>query len=193
MRRTILAVLLLFIGIYAYSQSSMIGLRGSFNISSMSTGDAKSKMGFSVGGIYTTPLSDAWHFQPSLLFSLNGVRAADSYSPDYSAHYYSVEIPLMLSRRWGEEDINIGFDMGPFLRYGLFGGYWTDSDAGRIKPDIFDSQKRFDVGPQIGFSVIANNLYIGYSFQYGLIKPWSEKKGHYYNSSINFGYLFNIY
>lgn len=192
MKRIALMVLLSLVFGCMYSQT-MIGVRGGFNISSMSTGEAKSKIGFNVGGIFTTPVSDRWHFQPSVLFSLNGVKSADNYSPDYSAYFYSVETPLLFSARWGDEDINIGFDMGPFLRYGLFGGYWTDTDTERIKPDIFDYQKRFDVGPQIGFSVIANGLYIGYSFQYGLIKPWENKRGHYYNSAINIGYLFNIY
>lgn len=196
MGRFILTLILVLSFHCGYSQT-MIGLRGGFNISSLSTGDAKSKMGFNVGGIYTTPISDRWHFQPSVLFSLNGVKSdivkENNQSLDYSAYFYSIEIPLIFSARWGDEDVNLGFDVGPFLRYGLFGGYWQDTEIGRIRPDIFDYQKRFDVGPQVGFSVIASKLYIGYSFQFGLIKPWENKRGHYYNSSINIGYMFEIY
>ncbi len=191
-----LVILLLLVATFSFhiSGQSQLGFRGSFSVSSLSSGDAKSRPGFNVGAILNTPLSDNWHFQPSLLFSLNGSKSSDRYNTDYSAYFYSVETPLLLSYRMGDEDISFGVDMGAYCRYGLFGGYWTDTaDGGRVKPDIFDDQKRFDVGPQIGFSIIAQGLYMGCGFQYGLVKPWKDKKGNYYSYFISFGYLFNIY
>lgn len=192
MNRIIITVLLVFTVINTYSQS-LLGFKGSFNISSMSSGDAKSRFGFDVGAMYSTYIAESWSFQPSLTLSLNGVKAADKYTPDYSAYFYSLESPLLLSHRMGNEDVSFGVDMGVFVRYGLFGGYWTDSPEGRIRPDIFDYQKRFDVGPQVGFSVIAQGIYMGCGVQYGLIKPWKEKRGNYYNYFMSFGYLFEVY
>lgn len=192
MKKIIFSVLLSFVVFGVYSQSQL-GIKGAFSISSLSTGGAKSRPAFDIGIIYNTPISEKWYFQPNLLFTLTGAKASNRYRPDFSAYTYALEMPLTFSYRYGDEDISVGLDMGPFVRYGLFGNYWTDSDAGRIEPDLFDYQKRFDAGPQIGFSVIAHGLYVGYSFQYGLIKPWEHMRGNYYKSSINIGYLFSLY
>ncbi|SHG29753.1 outer membrane beta-barrel protein [Dysgonomonas macrotermitis] len=190
------SVLLLFFILLGYTLSysqTFIGFRGSGNITSLSTADAKSRFGFKAGGMLSTPLSEKLFFQPSLLVSLDGSKSAKKYNPDYSASTYSLEVPLMLSLRAGDEDVSVGFDFGAFARYAFAGSYWTDSDEGRIKPDIFDSYKRFNFGPQVGFSVMVNGFYIGSSFQFGVIKPWDGKRGCSYNYGINIGYLFELY
>jgi len=170
-----------------------MAIKGDFNISSISSSHAKSRPGFSVGALFSTPISDSWNFQPSLLFSLTGTKSSKNHKPDYSASVYSIDAPLLLSYRMGDDDLSLGIDMGPFLRMGISGNYWTDTPEGRIKPDIFDHYKRFNVGPLVGFSIFAYNIYMGCSFQYGLIKPFDNLKGNYYNYNISFGYLFTLY
>lgn len=189
--KVILAVLLSFT-VFTSNAQSYLGFKGSFSISSLSTADAKSRPGFNVGAMYATHISDSWLFQPSLLFALDGVKAADKVALDYSAYVYSIETPLLLSYRMGDDDISFGVDMGIFAKYNLFGGYWTDTPTGRIKPDIFDDHKRFDVGPQLGFSVMAQGIYMGCGLQYGMIKPWDSRRGHYYNYFMSVGYLFQL-
>lgn len=190
-----LIITLLFILTYGSANSqSFLGVRSSFNISSLTTREAKSRPGFNLGVMYSTPISHSWHFQPALLYNLSGSKSATNFKPHYSAYSYNLEMPLILSRRFGDEELSFGLDMGTFLKYGLHGSYWKDNltTGERQKLDIFDHQKRFDVGPQIGFSIFAYNFYVAYSFQYGLIKPWNDMRGNYYTSSITVAYLFEI-
>jgi len=195
MKRIILSIIvILIISCTQTFSQSLFGIKGSMNVSSLSSGDAKSRLGFDAGVFYSTPISDSWHFQPGVSFSLSGSKASDKYSPDYSAYMYALETPILMSYRMGDEDISFNVDMGVFARYGLSGNYWYNSGEGRIEPDIFDHHKRFNVGPQIGFSIFANNLYMGCGFQFGLIKPWDgDRRGNYYNYNLSFGYLFRIY
>ncbi len=194
MKKTIIVILLSVLAYSSASSQSYLGLRGSFDITSLSTGSARSRPGFSVGAIYSTRINDEWYFQPSALYSYTSVRSVSKYKPAYSSYTYSLEVPLMLSRRFGDDEISFGVDFGPFLKYGLHGKCWADDPTTRerTRPNIFEHQKRFDVGPQIGFSVIVYKLYMGYAFQYGLIKPWDDKKGNNYSSNITFGYLFEL-
>lgn len=193
------AIIILLLSVLTYGSAnsqSYLGMRGSFNISSLSTGSSKSRPGFSVGAMYSTQLNDNWYFQPALLYNLEGSRSVNGANPAYSVYRYNLEVPLILSHRYGDDEISFGLDFGPFIKYGLHGGYWVDDIASgeRIRPNIFDHQKRFDIGPQIGFSVLVYGLYIGYSFQFGMIKPWkdSSQRGNYYNSCMTFGYMFQI-
>lgn len=194
MNRTILSTIILFLGVvFATQAQTYLGVRGGVNISSMSTSNAQSRIGFKAGAMLSTYVSDSWCFQPSVLVTLDGSKAADKYKPKYSAYTYALEVPLIMSKRWGDEDVSIGLDMGVFGRYAFDGNYWTNTTEGRVKSDIFKDFKRFDVGPQVGFSVIINSLYIGSSFQMGLIKPWDGKRGNSYSYGINIGYLFELY
>lgn len=193
MKKSVLLLFVILLGYNLASAQTRLGLRGSGQITSLSTADAASRFGFKVGGMLSTPVSDKLYFQPAILLSLDGSKSADKYKPSYSASTYSVETPLMFSIRGGDEDVSVGFDFGGFARYAFSGSYWTDSAEGRIKPDIFDSHKRFNFGPQVGFSVMVGSLYLGSSFQYGVIKPWSRKRGGSYSYGVNIGYLFEIY
>lgn len=194
MKKTLIIILLSVLTYGSANSQSYLGFRGSFNISSLSTGSAKSRPGFSVGAMYSTHLSDYWYFQPAILYNLAGSKSINKFKPAYSAYTYNLEVPLILSRRFGDDEISFGLDFGPFMKYGLHGGYWVDdpTTGERTRPDVFDHQKRFDVGPQVGFSVIVYGLYIGYSFQYGMIKAWDDRRGNYYNSCMTFGYLFQV-
>ncbi|MEN9919363.1 MAG: hypothetical protein RL662_1799 [Bacteroidota bacterium] len=191
MKTRVFVILLSFFVMPIYGQS-MLGVRGAFNMSSLTTGEVMTKLGFNLGSIYSMPITDQWYFQPSLLVSLNGSKSISPSNPHYSAYTYGIETPIIFSYRFGDEDLNVGLDIGVYTRYGFSGGYWIDSKEGRIKPKLYDYHKRFDVGPQAGFSIIVNKIYIGYSFQFGLIKPWEIRKGNYYTSSINLGYLFEL-
>lgn len=193
MKKSVLLLFVILLGYSITSAQTRLGLRGSGQITSLSTADAKSRFGFKVGGMLSTPLSDKLYFQPALLLSLDGSKAADKYKPKYSAYTYSLEAPLMLSLRGGDDEVSVGFDFGAFARYAFSGNYWVNSTKGRTEPDIFDSYKRFNFGPQIGFSVMVNSLYLGSSFQYGVIKPWNGKRGCPYSYGVNIGYLFEIY
>lgn len=192
MRKICIIAVVSLLAINTYGQT-FLGFKGSFNISGLTSGSSKSRPGFDVGAILLTPISDSWYFHPGFLFSLNGTKSSDTYNPHYSASFYSIETPLLLSYRLGDEEISFGFDAGVFARYGLFGSYWTDTNEGRVKPDIFDYQKRFDFGPQVGMSVIANNMYMACGLQYGVLKPWDHLRGRYLNYSVSFGYLFELY
>lgn len=193
MKKSVLLLFVILLGYNTVSAQTRIGLRGSGQITSLASADAGSRFGFKAGGMLSTPISDRIYFQPSILVSLDGSKSAKKYKPSYSASTYSVETPLMFSLRGGDEDVSVGFDFGAFARYAFSGSYWTDSPEGRIKPDIFDSHKRFNFGPQVGFSVMMGNLYLGSSFQYGVIKPWSGKRGTSYSYGVNIGYLFELY
>ncbi|MBF0574814.1 outer membrane beta-barrel protein [Dysgonomonas sp. GY617] len=197
MKKAIIIILLSVLTYGSANSQSFLGVRGSFNVSSLSTGSSKSRPGFSVGAMYSTQVSDYWYFQPALLYNLEGSKSVRGFKPAYSAYTYNLEVPLIMSRRFGDEDISFGLDVGPFLKYGLHGGYWVDNleTKERDRPNVFDYKNRFDVGPQIGFSAMVYGLYIGYSFQFGVIKAWKEesnRRGNYYNSCMTFGYLFQI-
>lgn len=193
MKRATFLVVLIFFTFHIANAQSRLGFRASGQITSMSTSEAASRFGFSAGAMFSSQLTDNLYLQPSLVVSLDGSKAADKYKPDYSGYTYSVEAPIALSLRGGDEDLSVGFDFGGFARYAFAGSYWTDSPEGRIKPDIFDHHKRFNFGPMIGFSVMVGNAYLGSSFQYGVIKQWSGKRGCDYSYGVNIGYLFELY
>ncbi|PXV68960.1 outer membrane protein with beta-barrel domain [Dysgonomonas alginatilytica] len=197
MKKAIIIILLTVLTFGSAHSQYRLGFRGSFNISSLSTGSSKSRAGFSAGAMYSKEIADHWYFQPALLYNLEGSKSVSRFKPAYSAYTYNLEVPLIMSRRMGDEDISFGLDFGPFFKYGLHGGYWVDdlTTGERTRPNIFDHKKRFDVGPQVGFSVIVYSLYIGYSFQFGMIRAWddaSNRRGNYYNSCMTFGYLFQM-
>lgn len=195
MKKAIIIILLSVLICSNADSQTNIGFRSSFNLSSLSTGSAMNRPGFSIGAMLSQEISDGWYFQPAIVYSFESNKPVKGFKPAYSASAYNLEVPLMLSRRMGDEDISFGVDFGAFAKYGLYGKYWVDdlTTKERTKPDLFDHKNRFDVGPQAGFSIMVYNLYIAYSFQFGLIKPWDDRRGNSYNSSVTFGYLFSIY
>ena len=77
-----LIITLLFILTYGSANSqSFLGVRSSFNISSLTTREAKSRPGFNLGVMYSTPISHSWHFQPALLYNLSGSKSATNFKP----------------------------------------------------------------------------------------------------------------
>lgn len=193
MKKSVILIFFIFATLGVLQAQSRLGLRASGTITSLTTADATSRFGFKAGPMLSTPLSDHLYFQPSLLLSLNGSKAADKYKPDYSGYTYGLELPVMFSIRGGDHDLSIGLDFGGFARYDFAGNYWTDSAEGRIRPDVFDYHKKFNFGPQIGFSVMIERWYIGCAFQYGVLKSWSDKKGQPYSYGLNLAYLFELY
>lgn len=192
MKKLFLVLLLLISVSCAYSQS-YIGFKSGVNVSSLTSSTSRSKAGYSIGGFYDKTLSDRWHFLPSLMLSYNQSASAKRVDQSYSSQAYSIETPLLMSYQVGDEDFAFMLDFGPYLRYGLFGKSWQDTESGRTRFNTFDSQKRFDVGAQGGFGLMMNQFYVNFSTQYGVLTPWKNKQGTNFNYNLTLGYAFELY
>lgn len=191
--KTSLFILALFLaGLSTYAQT-FIGAKASMNISSLTSSQSQGNIGYSVGGFMDIPISNSLNFSPNLLFSLNQPQAAKNYDPDFVLQAYSIEVPLLLSYKIGEDNLALALDFGPYFRYGLFGNSWIKGLNGeKVKFDTFDVLKRFDFGPQGGIRLIMNEINMGFSLQYGLLKPTDTRRGNNFTFNLTLGYSFEL-
>lgn len=192
MKTSFFALVFFLAGVSSFAQT-YIGVKASMNASSLTSRESSGKLGYSVGGFMDIPISDSFYFSPNLQFSLNQPQAAEKYNPDFVLQAYSIEVPLLLSYRMGEDNLALALSFGPYFRYGLFGNSWTkESNGQKVKFNTFDVLKRFDYGPQGGVKLIMNEVNVGFSLQYGLIRPTDTRRGNNFTFNLTFGYSFEL-
>lgn len=191
--KTNLFVLVFFlIGLSAFSQT-YIGVKASMHASSLTSRESQGNIGYSVGGFMDIPIAHTWALSPSVLFSLNQPHGEKNYKTDFLFQAYSLEVPLLLSYRIGEEAMVMALDFGPYFRYGLFGNSWLKDEKGvKEKFDTFDEVRRFNFGPMGGLRMIMNEINIGFSLQYGLLRPSDLRRGNDFTFNLTFGYSFEL-
>ncbi|WP_281232069.1 porin family protein [Flavobacterium gelatinilyticum] len=85
---------------FSNAQETRFGVKAGANLSNFSgdVEDAKSLIGFQVGGFAEFKLSDKFAIQPELLFSTQGAKSEESefgYSSEYKTHLSYINVPVM--------------------------------------------------------------------------------------------------
>lgn len=178
-------------GGFSLSESSVYyGLRLGMNVASLS-GDAPdlgSKVGLNFGGTVGLRLSDTTPiFLESGLYYTGCGASKDKTT--ISLNY--LELPLLI--KYGiqaTDEIAILPFIGPTFRYGLFGGKWKTSGAGKTDSFGDGKFKRPDMGIKLGCGAEYNKLYLELGYQFGIanIADWTLVNGD--DASVHNGALF---
>ncbi|MBR6998880.1 MAG: PorT family protein, partial [Prevotella sp.] len=178
-------------GGFNLSESSLYyGIRLGMNFANL-TGDAPdlgTKVGLNFGGTVGLRLSDtAPVFLESGLYYTGYGASKDKNS--ISLNY--LELPILI--KYGvqlNDDIALLPFIGPTFRYGLFGGKWKTSGAGKVDSFGDHKFKRADMGIKLGCGAEYNKLYAELGYQFGItnIADWPLANGD--DASAHNGALF---
>ena len=162
-------------GGFSLNESSVYyGIRLGMNVASLTGDDVdmSSKVGLNFGGTVGLRLSDVTPiFLESGLYYTGCGASKDKNS--ISLNY--LEIPMLI--KYGiqaTDDIAVLPFIGPTFRYGLFGGKWKTSGAGKTDSFGDGKFKRADVGIKLGCGAEYNKLYLELGYQFGItnIADW---------------------
>lgn len=178
-------------GGFSLSESSLYyGIRLGMNIATL-TGDAPdlgAKIGLNLGGTVGLRVSDTTpiFLESGLYFSGSGAsKDKNSISLNY------LELPILI--KYGvqvTDEIAVLPFIGPTFRYGIFGGKWKTSGAGKTDSFGDNKFKRADVGIKLGCGAEYSKLYLEAGYQFGItnIADWSLTNGD--DASAHNGALF---
>ena len=191
-----------------YSQAQVkIGARAGAGLANMSMtfggedfNDNSATLSFHIGGVLDVEISDAFSFQPSLLFVTKGT-SAEFGDEDFKTSISYVEVPLNAMFKFGDGDTRFTVHVGPYVGFAL-GGTAEGIDENGEKAD-FDLEfgndpeehdlKPLDFGAQAGVGVELNEK-IGISAQYSLglanLVPEGDSDNSATNSVISLGVSF---
>lgn len=191
-----LIILLIFFLSVSFAMHAQWGVKGGADYCSISgTNPYSHHAGFHIGATYDYRLSGEIYLQPALLFSLFQFRhpSTDLYNGG-KVQKYSLELPLNFSfQPYLTKRTKLVVDAGVFFKYGLAGDYKLKAWEGEgtdYTGSSYDDFNRFDFGFNIGGGVQIQKIYIGASYQYGLIN--AEQNTSFHNQIIRFslGYKF---
>ena len=178
-------------GGFSLSESSVYyGIRLGMNMATL-TGDAPdlgTKIGLNFGGTVGLRLSDTTPiFLESGLYYTGSGASKDKTT--ISLNY--LEIPILI--KYGvqvTDDIALLPFVGPTFRYGIFGGKWKTSGAGKTDSFGDGKFKRADMGIKLGCGAEYNKLYLELGYQFGItnIADWALLNGD--DASAHNGALF---
>ncbi len=181
-------------GGFNLSESSLYyGIRLGMNFANIS-GDAPdlgTKVGLNFGGTVGLRLSDtAPVFLESGLYYTGYGASKDKNS--ISLNY--LELPILI--KYGvqlNDDIALLPFVGPTFRYGLFGGKWKTSGAGKVDSFGDHKFKRADMGIKLGCGAEYSKLYAELGYQFGItnIADWPLANGD-DASAHNGAFFFNV-
>ncbi|MDE6683775.1 MAG: PorT family protein [Duncaniella sp.] len=196
-------------------QRIIIGPRVGLNVSTMNAtnmefeGD-KSKIGFNVGVAVEFPIVRSFYINSGLFYTTKGIKFEDSgydwkETETYNAGY--LQLPVYASYRLNfAEESQLQINFGPYFAYGVNGKvtykYNDDGDEDKESYDLFGTGedkagfKRFDCGLGVGLGYTFNRIYLGMTYEFGLVNVLDTKeygnlaKMKNSNFNISIGYNF---
>jgi len=100
MKKILLFVAIITLGISTFAQDVKYGVKGGLNIANLGGDDPEgdSKASFYLGGFVTFQLNKNFEFQPELVYSQQGSKAEeDNYEAKFKANY--LNIPLLFKAK----------------------------------------------------------------------------------------------
>lgn len=181
-------------GGFSLSESSLYyGVRIGMNIANI-TGDApdlNSKIGLNLGGTVGLRVSETTpvFLESGLYFTGCG---ASKDKTTISLNYLELPVLIKYGVQVSDEIALLPF-VGPTFRYGLFGGKWKTSGAGKTDSFGDGKFKRADVGIKLGCGAEYNKLYLELGYQFGItnIADW-ELENHDDASAHNGALFINL-
>ena len=175
---TIVAVLMGFLAIPAFSQDSNVtrfGVKGGLNFSNFRVDDIEDnnvKAGLNLGLFMKLPISDVVAIQPELLYSSKGSKLRyDNViqgEGEYRFNMNYVELPIMGVFHIGDV---FNIQVGPYLAYLASANIKNMDDDLNIQgvADLNeDNFNRFDYGVAAGIGLDFNGFVVGARYNYGL-------------------------
>lgn len=164
------------------AQQTRFGIKGGLNLSTVVGGDvenAKTLVGFHVGGFAEIHVVEKFYIQPELLFSAQGAKAKGGFGNDANVKLNYLNIPVLA--KYYIVDKKFSVEAGPQLGVLL--------SAKVEDEDIKDITRSVDLGFNIGAGYsFTDNLSIGLRYTIGL-SPLSDKdiddSDDYFNSAKN--------
>ena len=180
MKKIILTTFVL--SIMAFSANAQyLGLKGGLNLSNLNVDDVDSKnmrTGYHFGAYLNVPLSDAFAFQPEVLYSTKGSTLEKNYNfagidgtgtAELKIDY--IDVPLLGVFRVGDA---LELHIGPYIGFLANSSYSLEIDGdldGEYTDDIDSDQlKNLDYGLIGGVALNFAALQVGARYNYGLQK-----------------------
>jgi len=182
MKKIILAAIAVMAFGLTNAQQTRFGIKGGLNLSTVVGGDvenAKTLVGFHVGGFAEIHVVEKFFIQPELLFSAQGAKAEVDFGNDANVKLNYLNIPVLA--KYYIVDKKFSVEAGPQLGVLL--------SAKVEDEDIKDFTRSVDLGFNIGAGYsFTDNLSVGLRYTIGL-SPLSDKdiddSDDYFNSAKN--------
>lgn len=181
----------------AFAQVSW-NVKTGLNISNMTNGDGtEAKVGFQIGGGMEYDFGNNLSLQPSLLLTQKGTKGKmDDIDASFRPMY--LELPVMVAYRIKADDnLNVVFNAGPYLAYGVGGQLKLTNDNASVGVDLFGDKgcfNRFDAGLGLGVGFEVSRFVIGLNGEIGLAnvlkKSVADQTSHNINFGMTLGYKF---
>ncbi len=173
-----LLLILIAIGSVSLAQESSVGIKGGFNLSTISTdegSDKNLKPGFHIGVFNKIALSESIALQPELLFSTKGLKINydESLIADGETRFNTnyIDLPVYLALNVSKA---FQIQFGPYVSYLISANVETDAEVfDYFQIDSNDELDRknfnaFDYGVAAGVSFDLDPLIIGVNYSLGL-------------------------
>ncbi|MEO6174774.1 MAG: porin family protein [Flavobacterium circumlabens] len=161
MKKIILSMLAILVFGFANAQKTRFGVKGGLNVSSYTGGnyyDAKSLIGFHVGGFAEIKVIERLAIQPELLFSTQGASMEYPGESDYDSKLNYLNVPV-LAKFFITKEFTV--EAGPQIGFLL-----SAKDDGEDAKDFYKSTDfGFNFGAGYGFT---DNLSVNLRYTVGL-------------------------
>lgn len=155
MKKSILvAVFALFAFTASQAQEVRLGIKGGYNLSSLSgdLNDMKSRSSFHIGGLVEVPVAEEFSIQPEVLYSSQGAEYNENSNTKITAKLEYIQIPVM-AKYYAAEGFAI--EAGPQVGFLTSSKAKIESTIGDVtvsgEEDI-DDLKKVDFGVGVGAS-----------------------------------------
>jgi opacity protein-like surface antigen len=202
MKKVLLSAVAVMAFMSVSAQETRFGVKAGANLSTFGgdAEDAKSLVGFQVGGFAEIKLTDKFAIQPEILFSTQGAKSEESAlgsTAEYKSNLSYLNIPVMAKYYVAEKfsleaGPQIGFLLSAKEKYEFSGNGVSESG----KEDVKDSYESIDFGVNFGAGYdFTENLSVGLRYNLGLSNIAKTEDGEDFkmnNSvfSLSVGYKF---
>ncbi|MBQ8672711.1 MAG: PorT family protein [Bacteroides sp.] len=162
---------------FLLNEDNYIGIRLGFNMNNLSMSgmdvDKSLLTGMNVGVVYGISLNSEMplFFEPGLLVSSKGVKIdATREQGEIRSRLTYLEIPFVFKYKYDElsNDISIQPFFGGFMAVGVGGKTKYFDTREKLSSFRSDAFRKFDAGLRFGCGVAYQNLYIDFSYDWGL-------------------------
>jgi len=184
MKKVLLSAVAVMAFMSVSAQETRFGVKAGANLATFTgdVDDAKSKVGFHVGGFAEIKLTDKFAIQPEILFSTQGAKSEESAlgsKAEYKSNLSYLNIPVMAKYYVAEKfsieaGPQIGFLLSAKEKYEFSGNGVSESG----EEDAKDFYKSIDFGVNFGAGYdFTENLSVGLRYNLGLSNIAETEEG----------------